>query len=114
MELHHEAMMRFFDLLGIRPWLEIEDLQGLLARHRFARRCAIASLATPFRTQAIEIGFEQPCALLVLSHALPPEGDELVLIEFLETPSGEGATSHLAAHRAGVVVEAHAQHRGRD
>ena len=78
------------------------------------RRLLAVQIVAPVRVGAVEIGFDQPRALLVGGAALAQQGQQIGAAQLVEPHAGEAALQHRAGHRAGVVVEAHADKRRLD
>ena len=79
---------------------------GPLGRGLAARLLA-GHLVAPVGADPVEIGLEQPRGLLVLGPALAQQRQQLGGAQLVEPHAGEAALQDRAAHRAGIVIEAH-------
>ncbi len=122
MDLQHEAVVRFLDLAGAGAGLETQYGQGLVRCHRGAGRRparpvgagATSRRLAPVRHEAIEVAFDQANRGRIFRAHLAPERDERVVVELLQAPALEAALAHGTGHRAGLMIEAHAEIVGLD
>src|SRR6185312_7412471 len=90
MELHHQPVMRRLDRRLIGAGFEAEDFIGLRDRHTAAacarRRAGLAATEgiAPLGMLPVEIGFEQPRAVLVRAAALAQQRQEVGKAQLVE------------------------------
>ena len=70
---------------------------------------ARAEFVAPVRVKAVEIGFQQPRAFFIGGAAFAQQREQIGDAHLLDPHPGEAAGEHGAGHRAGLMVEVHAQ-----
>src|SRR5438477_164316 len=68
----------------------------------------------PVGVGAVEIGFDQASALLILGAAFAQQVEEIGAAELLQPKPGKATAQHRAGHPSAVVIEAHADEGGLD
>ena len=119
MKLHHQAVVRRLDRRLVGAGREAEDGISLVDGDVVAAAArSLASLPggeviVPVGVDAVEIGLDQPCALFIGGASFAQQAEEVGAGHLPEPHPGKAAGEHGARHRAGIVIEAHAQIRRR-